>query len=166
MADESERHLLPRQDQLAGTMFDELTVTVESIQPPRDTTGWAQRWNSLSEAEREARRDRWRELLRPVVIEMAKIASGDGVTASEVISVGISRGILNGERSFLAAHPRVYSWIGHYLVALVHDGVLAAKLIRLEGGGSIHARRASDRAVSKGNFGKVYVLAELARAAA
>jgi hypothetical protein len=146
--------------------LDGLFATVTVHEPPRDLAGWATRWDSLTPLERQAKRERWQEQLRPIVVEMAKMASGDGVTASEVIATGIARGILNGERAFLAAHPKAYSFMGHFLVALVHDGVLAPKMIRLEGGGAIVARRASDRAVSKGNSGKVYVLAELARAAA
>lgn len=117
----------------------------------------SQRWASLTELEREAQRDRWREQLRPHVVQLAEIAAGDGITASDVLSRGITAGILNGERSFQSAHPKVYAWIGHLLLKMSHEGELSVK----KHAGMV-VRRRSERLTSKGNLGVVYVAARFA----
>jgi hypothetical protein len=133
-----------------------------SLQVPAEIPGWRTRWASLSDDERRAQRERWQESLLPIVQAMASVAAGDGITASDVISRGITAGILNGERAFLHEHPRVYSFVGLWLAQLVRDGVLAPKTVTLENGGQMRVRRESDRAVSKGNVNLVYVAAEVA----
>lgn len=123
--------------------------------------GWLMRWSSLTPAERRNQRERWQEQLLPAVLSMADVAAGEGITASDVISRGITDGILIGERPFLAAHPRVYSFVGRWLARLAVEGLLAPLTIRAERGGVLQVRRESDRKASKGNLGKVYVAAGL-----
>lgn len=119
--------------------------------------GWVHRWASLTEDARRMERERWQERLLPVVKSMAEIAAGDGITASDVISRGITDGILIGERAFLTLHPRVYAFVGHWLHKLARDGILEQKTIAAEGGGQIRVRRRSERVVSKGNLNDVFV---------
>jgi hypothetical protein len=127
--------------------------------PAPATPGWTERWASLTDAERKAKRDRWQEQLRPLVLDLARRRGPEGITASEVITAGILAGVLNGERAFLTHHPRVYSWVGSWLAQLARAGALRAKTVRLEGGGEIHVKRESERDASHGNANLVYVRA-------
>lgn len=126
------------------------------------------RWASLSDTERKAQRERWEAQLLPIVIRIADVAAGDGITASDVMSHGITEGVLNGERAFLTANPKVYSFLGTYLVRLAYDGILAPKLLRVEGAGedgrpaTVHVSRVSQRAASHRNKQLVYVAAKYA----
>lgn len=126
------------------------------------TAGHTHQWASLPASERRAQRERWQERLRPIVLHMARVAAGDGITASDVISRGITEGVLNGERSFLAHHPKVYSWVGHWLLKLAREGVLAPLMLVTVGGGRVHARRKSERGISKGNKPYIFVEAGIA----
>lgn len=130
--------------QFTGTMF---------AAPSHSLTRWA----SLTELQRKAQRERWQELLLPIVTSLAERRGPEGITASEVIGEGIVAGVLNGERVFMKANPKVYAWVGNWLRGLAHDGPLAKKLVRLEDGGSIHATRLSERAASHSNRNAIYV---------
>lgn len=118
---------------------------------------WAESWGSLTDAERAAQRERWKELLLPVVRELA--AAPIGVTASEVIAEGIARHHLWGERPFLTKYSRIYSWVGGWLAQLAEQGLLAAKTAHVEGHGVIKLRRESERDLSHNNSGFIYVRA-------
>lgn len=118
---------------------------------------WQTRWASLSDEERRQQRERWKQLLLPIVLELAARRGGEGITASEVQTEGMLRGVLWGERSFLTANPRVYSFIGAWLSQLANDGALVPKVYRIEGGGSVKARRESERDPSHGNSAFVYL---------
>lgn len=135
--------------QLAGTMFDAEPT------PPH----WTQRWASMSEEERRAQRSRWQEKLLPLVLQLAARRDPEGITASEVLSAGITTGILNGERAFISQHPRIYSWIGAWLAQLARAGTIQPKTARIEGGGEIHLKRESTRDLSHGNGNLIYVRA-------
>jgi hypothetical protein len=138
-------------EQLAGTMFD--------LTAPPPTPPWAQRWGSLTDEQRKRQRERWQEQLQPLVLDLAARRGPEGITASDVISAGITAGILNGERLFLKEYPRVYAFIGPWLAQLARTGTLRPKTARLEGGGEIHVKRESSRDVSHGNANLVYVRA-------
>jgi hypothetical protein len=129
---------------------------------PEPTPAWKERWACLTDAERDAQRERWKEKLLPTVIRLAERAAGYGITASEVISVGISERTLNGERAFLTANPRVYSWVGAWLATLAANGVLSRKTVELPDGGTLQLTRKSDRKVSHANEGKIYLHPQVA----
>jgi hypothetical protein len=116
---------------------------------------WAETWASLSETERRAQRDRWKEQLLPLVLELA--ARPHGVTASEVLTGGAESFVLWTERSFVSRYPRIYSFLGGWLGQLAKQGKLAPKTARVEGHGTIHLRRDSERKLSHDNDGLIYV---------
>lgn len=134
--EESRLHRAPA-DQYAGTMFDS---------PP---PSWTQRWASLTDAERKAQRERWQEKLLPIVLEF--VVTREDIIASDVISRGITDGVLNGERAFLAQHPKVYSFVGPWLGALAVAGVIGRKTVALPDGGELQLTRKSERDPSHGN---------------
>lgn len=125
--------------------------------PASETPRWAETWGSLTDAERAAQRERWKEQLLPIVRELA--AAPIGVTASEVIAAGIAQHHLWGERPFLTTYPRIYSWVGGWLAQLAETGLLAAKTAHVEGHGVIKLRRESERDLSHHNAGFIYVRA-------
>jgi hypothetical protein len=118
---------------------------------------WTERWASLTAAERDAQRERWKDALLPLVEELAEKSGPEGITASEVQTAAILAGKLNGDRVFLKNNPRVYSWLGAWLASLASGGTLVPKTLKLEGGGSIKATRASERDASHANVGYVYL---------
>lgn len=118
---------------------------------------WTQRWASLTEDERRRQRERWQEQLLPLVRDLARRRGPEGITASEVMAEGITKGVLPGERSFLTAHPRVFSWIGAWMAQLARTGTLRAKTARIEGGGELHLKRTSERDASHSNANLIYV---------
>jgi hypothetical protein len=124
-------------------------------EPPCVLPGWAQTWASLTETERRAQRDRWKQQLLPLVLDLA--ARPQGVTASEVLTAGAEASILWTERSFVSRHPRIYSFLGGWLGQLAKQGKLAPKTARVEGHGTIHLRRDSERKLSHDNDGLIYV---------
>lgn len=119
--------------------------------------GWASSWGALTDAQRLAQRERWKEQLLPIVRELAARTTPEGVTASEVLAEGCRRSLLWGERSFLTKYPRIYAWIGGWLRQLAGDGVLAAKTVDLPGGGTLAVTRESERKLSHSNKNVVYV---------
>lgn len=123
---------------------------------------WAQAWGSLTDDQRAAQRERWKELLLPVVRELVVRRGPEGIIAGDVIAEGIVRGVLWGERTFLKNHPRVYAWVGQWLARLAFDGEIAEKTIALPGGGRLHVTRKSERSLSHGNPGGVFVALEFA----
>lgn len=119
---------------------------------------WVESWGTLTDDERRAQRERWKELLLPIVRELSRRKGPIiGVTWSEVTAVGIERGYLWGERSFLSKYPRIYSWGGGWLSQLATQGVLAPETARVGGHGVIHLRRDAGRKVSHSNDGFIYV---------
>jgi hypothetical protein len=169
VADESERHLLPKKN---APILDGLfaTVTITTPEVPRDTAGWATRWASLSPLERKAQRERWKVQLLPIVMDLAARRGAEGFTAADVQSDGITAGVLNGESWFLKnplpVYRNVYAWIGQWLSYLADTGTLARVMETMADGRKKQVERESTRKASKGNPGGVFVLAELARAAA
>lgn len=136
------------------------TDGLELFDPPAPALPrWAETWGSLTDAERKAQRERWKELLLPIVRELSARTAPVGVTWSEVTTAGIDRGILWGERSFLSKYPRIYSWGGAWLAQLAKAGELLAKTAQVEGHGTIHLRRESTRDLSNDNAGFIYVRA-------
>lgn len=127
--------------------------------PAPSVPRWAETWGSLTDAERKAQRERWKELLLPAVVELSARTAPIGVTASEVLAAGIERGILWGERSFVTKYPRIYSWVGGWLAQLAKEGIVTPKTAQVEGHGRIHLRRESDRELSHSNEGFIYVRA-------
>ena len=155
---ESSRHLALRP---LGGLFDQPAPTINSelnVGPPAFT----QRWASLTDAEREAQRERWKAQLEPRVLALADRAGPEGFTAADVQSLGITDGILNGESSFLSANPKVYSWIGSWLSQLAEQGKIGRCMIPLANGGALQLERKSERKASHANKGKVYVAARRA----
>lgn len=118
---------------------------------------WVETWGSLTDDERKAQRERWMELLLPVVLELARRTAPIGVTWSEVTAVGIERGYLWGERSFLKKYPRIYSFGGGWLSRLATQGMLAPETARVGGHGVIHLRRDAERKISHSNDGFIYI---------
>jgi hypothetical protein len=135
--------------------FPEKTGSALTI--PAEIPGWATRWDSLTEQQREAQRSRWKALLEPHVLELARKSGPEGIIASDVLSLGVTLGILNGERLFVKRHPRIYAFLGPWLGHLAEDGKLVPKMIRLPDGSLLHVKRKSTRLVSKGNQGAVYL---------
>lgn len=130
-------------------------------QPPEEPRipAWAETWGSLTPAQRLAQRARWKELMLPYVLELSQRTAPPGVTASEAITEGIARQHLWGEPSFLSKYPRIYSWVGSWLAQLAAQGMMTVKTARVEGHGVIKLRRESDRDLSHGNEGIIYVRA-------
>jgi hypothetical protein len=130
-------------------------------QPP-EQPAFSQRWASLTDAEREAQRERWKERLLPVVLDLADRCGPEGFIAADVQSEGITRGILNGEASFLSANRNAYSFLGGWLSVLAEQGVIGRYMLPLANGGALQLERKSERDASHGNKGKVYVSARMA----
>lgn len=122
-----------------------------------DRPNWVTKWASLTEEQREQQRERWRGQLLPIVMEFCESRGPEGFTASDVISRGITDSILNGERSFLKANPRIYSFLGPWLAALSRARTIAPKVERLASGGLIHLKAKSERVGSHGNEGYRYI---------
>lgn len=123
---------------------------------------WATTWSSLTDDQRKAQRERWKELLRPIVRALVRRRGPEGIIAGDVIAEGITGGILWGERSFVTKYPRVYAWVGPWLGQLAAEGVIAAKTEALASGRRIQVTRRSDRSLSHGNEGGVFVALEFA----
>lgn len=123
---------------------------------------WAQSWGSLTDDQRAAQRERWKELLRPVVLELVAKRGPEGIIAGDVIAEGIVRGLLWGERTFLQDHPRVYAWVGPWLASLAAQGTIAPLTVRLPNGSTLQVTRKSERSLSHGNPGGVFVALEYA----
>ena len=119
-----------------------------------DTPLWAQAPSRQSADERARDVDRLKERLLPVVLEMAERRGPEGITASEVLSEGLVRSILLPAP---AHDPRRHSWIGPWLGSLARAGQLAAKMVRLPDGGTLHVKRKSDRHASKQNENGIYL---------
>jgi hypothetical protein len=124
--------------------------------------GWVTTWGTMTPAQQKAQRDRWKELLRPVVLELVQRRGAEGIIAGDVIAEGIVRGILWGERTFLKQYGRAYSFIGPWLAQLAAAGTIAAVTERLSNGSTIHVTRTSERSLSHRNAGGVYVAREYA----
>jgi hypothetical protein len=129
-------------------------------EPPCVLPGWAQTWASLTETERRAQRDRWKQQLLPLVLDLA--ARPQGVTASEVLTAGAEASILWTERSFVSRYPRIYAWIGVWLAELATKDQLEARTVRLPEGGTLHVTRESSRIGSHGNRNGIYTRGQAA----
>jgi hypothetical protein len=149
--------------------FDEAEYSRSRPRPDEGTAGlglfdttpsapaWVQSWGTLTVAQQHAQRERWKEQLRPRVVELARKSGPEGIIAADVISDGITSGVLWGERVFLTKYPRIYAFVGLWLAELAVGGVLEALTVRTDNGATFQVRRESTRAISKGNLGKVYV---------
>lgn len=98
---------------------------------------------------------RLKERLLPIVRDLASRRGIEGITASEVISEAITRGILPGPAP--RTNPRRDAFMGPWLAQLARDRVLAPKLVQ-----GFHVRRKSEREASHQNEGRVYVAPDYA----
>lgn len=107
------------------------------------------------EAERRRIRARDQERLLPIVTALAARRGAEGITASEVITEAVLRGVLTGQET--AVSQRALSWIGPWLAQLARRGTLAP----LTRAGMV-VRRRSDREASHGNLQVCYVAPQYA----
>jgi hypothetical protein len=114
----------------------------------------AQSPSRQSPVERKRDRDRLKERLLPVVLELARRRGGEGITASEVLAEALVLGIVTPAP---ATDPRRHAWIGPWLAVLAKGGQLAPKTVRLPDGGTLHVTRKSQRHGSHANKNDVYL---------
>jgi hypothetical protein len=124
-----------------------------------DTPLWSVAQSSQSPVERKRDVERLKERLLPIVCDMAKRRGPEGVTASEVLAEGLVLGILTPAPSH---DPRRYAFIGPWLAALAHLGILAPKTVKLPDGSLLHVKRKSLRHSSHANPNAIYISPELA----
>lgn len=136
-------------------------LELSPVPPPKPA--WAVSWGSLTDAARRQQRERWVELLTPIMRSLAKRRGVEGITASEVVSAGITAGVLWGETSFIERYPRVYAWVGPWLAQVARRGGLAPKVVSVPGGGQLQVTRRSEREASHSNRNAVYLDPEFAR---
>jgi hypothetical protein len=143
-------HFAPDRGTAGTSLFDA---------PADNRPAWVQTWATTSPAQRKAIRESWERALEPIAIELADRRGGEGITASELLTEAILRGVLWGERSFLKvpANRRIYSFIGPMLRRLAREQKLAPKKLPLVGGGFVIASRVSDRPDSHGNENDIYL---------
>lgn len=137
-------------------------VQLELDPVPPVAPSWATSWGSLTDAARRQQRERWIELLTPIMRSLAKRRGAEGITASEVVSAGITLGVLWGEASFIERYPRVYAWVGPWLAQVARRGGLAPKVVEVPGGGQVHVQRKSERGASHRNRNGIYLDPEFA----
>lgn len=125
---------------------------------------WVQTWGTTSPEQRRAIRESWEAKLEPIALELTERRGPEGITASELTTEGILRGVLWGERSFLSvpANRRIYSFVGPMLARMASAKKIAEKRKALVGGGYVVDSRPSERPGSKRNPNDVYVAVRFA----
>lgn len=137
---------------------DEGTNGLELFDTTPSAPQWVTTWGTLTIEQQHAQRERWKEQLRPRVVELARKSGPEGIIAADVISDGITSGVLWGERVFLQRYPRIYAFVGPWLGKLAAGGMLEPVMVDLPNGARLHVTRMSERSLSKHNKAGVYVL--------